>query len=101
MYAEIQLEADLGERLGVPSSAVIETGTRSVVFVDAGNGFFDPREITIGVRLPDTYEVLAGVGEGERVLTSGNFFVDSESKLKVALSAMTEEPATPAPEHRH
>ena len=90
MYAEVGLEADLGERLGVPASAVIETGARSVVFVDGGEGFFEPREITIGLRLPDTYEVLSGLREGEMVLTSGNFFVDSESKLKSALEAAAE-----------
>jgi len=99
MYAEIELDSDLGERLCVPASAVIETGIRSVVFVDRGEGRFEPREITIGLRLPDTYEVLSGVREGERVLSSGNFFVDSESKLKAALADMAEETPAPAAPH--
>jgi RND family efflux transporter MFP subunit len=87
MYAEVEIGSDLGERLVVPDSAVISTGERDVVFVDRGEGFFEPREIRLGVRLPDTFEVLEGVAEGEEVLVSGNFFVDSESKLKAALAA--------------
>jgi len=88
MYAEARLEADLGPRLAVPDSAVIESGTRSIVFVDRGEGLFEPREVRIGLRLEDTYEVLGGLTEGERILTSGNFFVDSESRLKASLAAM-------------
>lgn len=87
MYAEVFLEADLGERLALPETAVIESGERSIAFVDRGEGFFEPRELGIGLRLEDLYEVTSGVAEGERVLTSGNFFVDSESKLEAALAA--------------
>jgi RND family efflux transporter MFP subunit len=110
MFAEVALEADLGERLTVPDSAVMQTGTRDVVFVDKGDGVFEPREIQIGLRLPDVYEVRGGLSNGERVLTSANFYVDSESKLKAALAAMAEDPAsttapaagtTPAAGHRH
>ncbi|PYT06155.1 MAG: efflux RND transporter periplasmic adaptor subunit [Acidobacteria bacterium] len=86
MYAEVQLVADLGKRLAVPDTAVMETGTRSIVFVDRGEGFFEPREISIGLRLPDRYEVLGGLREGEKVLTAGHFFIDSESRLKAALA---------------
>ncbi len=99
MYSAVVLEADLGERLAVPDTAVIESGTRSVVFVDQGNGLFEPREVATGLRLPDLYEILDGLAEGERVVTSGNFFVDSESRLKAALAATAEGPAPPA--HRH
>ncbi len=88
MYAEVTLVADLGPRLAVPTGAVMETGRRSLVFVARGDGAFEPREVTIGLRLPDQYEVVAGLSEGEAVLTSGNFYVDSESKLKAALAAM-------------
>lgn len=99
MYADVALEADLGERLAVPDTAVIETGTRSVVFVAEGDGLFEPREITVGLRLPDAYEIVSGLTEGESVITSGNFFIDSESKLKAALAAMAEGPA--ASGHTH
>jgi membrane fusion protein, copper/silver efflux system len=99
MYAEVELQADLGERLSVPASAVIETGTRAVVFVDRADGAFEPRDVGIGLRLEQTYEVLSGLQEGERVLTSGNFFVDSESKLEAALAATAD--GSPAPAHVH
>jgi len=93
MYAEVELESDLGERLSVPETAVMETGERSVVFVDRGEGRFDPREVHVGLRLPDRYEILDGLAEGERVITSANFYVDSESKLKAALAQAAERPA--------
>jgi RND family efflux transporter MFP subunit len=97
MYAEVDLIADLGERLAVPASAVMDTGTRSVAFVALGDGFFDPREVRIGLRLSEAYEVLEGLAEGESVLTSANFFVDSESKLEAALAAMGAPPAPAEP----
>jgi Cu(I)/Ag(I) efflux system membrane fusion protein len=90
MYAEVRLVADLGERLAVPTGAVMETGTRSVVFVDEGDGVFTPREIAVGLRLPDRVEVLSGLERGERVLAEGNFFVDSESRLRAGLEAAAE-----------
>ncbi|HEU5181122.1 MAG TPA: efflux RND transporter periplasmic adaptor subunit [Candidatus Polarisedimenticolia bacterium] len=85
MFAEVRIEADLGSRLAAPESAILSTGTRDLVFVEVGEGTFEPREVTLGVRMPDTAEVLAGLKEGERVVTSGNFLLDSESKLKAAL----------------
>ena len=88
MYAQVEIRSDLGERLAVPESAVITTGTRDIAFVDRGDGYFEPRDLTLGVRLPDRFEVLAGLREGETVLTSGNFLVDSESKLKAALAVV-------------
>jgi len=96
MYAEVELFADLGERLAVPDTAVMDTGTRRVVFVDKGDGFFEPREVSIGLQLPDQYEVLDGLAEGDKVLISANFYVDSESRLKAALAAMAGE-SRPAP----
>jgi Cu(I)/Ag(I) efflux system membrane fusion protein len=102
MYAEVTLSADLGERTAVPASAVMDTGARSVVFVDKGDGYFEPRDLKIGLRLPDSYEVLDGIKPGEKVLTSANFFVDSESKLKAALAAMAGNSTTPEPQqHKH
>ncbi|MBZ5639453.1 MAG: efflux RND transporter periplasmic adaptor subunit [Acidobacteriia bacterium] len=102
MYAEVTLSADLGERTAVPASAVMDTGTRSIAFVDQGDGTFEPRDLKIGLRLPDSYEVLDGLAPGEKVLTSANFFVDSESKLKAALAAMAANSTTPEPQpHKH
>ncbi len=86
MVADVLLEADLGERLSVPAAAVVETGTRSVVFVETTGDRFEPREISIGIRLLDAYEVKEGLAAGDRVVASGSFFVDSESKIRSAAS---------------
>jgi multidrug efflux pump subunit AcrA (membrane-fusion protein) len=95
MYAEVALEADLGERLSVPDGAVMETGARSIAFVDLGDGFFEPREVRVGLRLPDRWEIETGLSAGERVVTSANFFVDAESRLESALAAATGAPTAP------
>jgi Cu(I)/Ag(I) efflux system membrane fusion protein len=92
MYAEVVLEADMGQRLAVSDTAVLDTGTRSLVFVDRGEGLFEPREVQIGMRLPERHEVLSGLAEGESVLTAANFYVDSESRLKAALEALAPAP---------
>jgi RND family efflux transporter MFP subunit len=87
MFAEVSIHADLGMRLAIPESAILSTGTRSVVFVAREEGTFDPREVRLGLRLPDRVEVLDGLQEGETIVSSGNFLIDSESKLKSALEA--------------
>ena len=96
MYAHVELESDLGERLAVPDTAVLSSGTRNIVFVAQGDGYFEPREVRLGLRLPDRVEILEGLSEGEAVVTSGNFLVDSESKLKAALEAVGAPPPKPA-----
>ena len=88
MYGDVELHVPLGERLVVPSTAVLDTGRRQVVFLDGGNGRLVPRDITIGNRFDEAVEVTNGLVEGDRVVTSGNFLVDSESKLQAAESMM-------------
>ncbi len=95
MYARVEMESDLGERLSVPDGAVLSTGTRDIVFVAQGEGYFEPREVQVGLRLPDAVEILGGLAEGETVVSSGNFLIDSESKLKAALEATAATRATP------
>ena len=95
MYAHVELESDLGERLSVPDSALLSTGTRDIVFVAEGEGYFEPREVQVGLRLPDAVEILGGLAEGETVVVSGNFLIDSESKLKAALQATAATHTTP------
>jgi RND family efflux transporter MFP subunit len=97
MYAHVELEGDLGPRLSVPDSAVISTGTRDIVFVRQADGSFVPREVKVGLRLPDSFEILDGLAEGESVVVSGNFLIDSESKMKAALQATPAPPAITAP----
>jgi RND family efflux transporter MFP subunit len=89
MYATAQLMADLGERLVVPTEAVMDTGVRQIVFVDKGQGIFEPREVTVGAKTDGAQEITHGVEAGEVVVTSGNFLIDSESRLKAALEGMT------------
>lgn len=88
MFATVTLTADLGERLTVPVEAVFVTGERYIVFVDKGQGLFEPRDVVVGAKANDVYEVLSGVAEGEPVVTSGNFLIDSESRLKAALEGL-------------
>lgn len=88
MYLNATIKIDQGERLTVPESAVMDTGARRVVFVAEGDGFFEPREVLLGDKSEDYYHVKSGLSEGEKVVTSGNFLIDSESKLKASLSAL-------------
>ncbi len=84
MYADLELGASMGRRLMVPESAVLPTGLRNVVFVDRGAGRMEIRDVRLGTRVSDHYEVLGGLAEGEVVVTSGNFLIDAESKLQAA-----------------
>lgn len=86
MYVDATILVDLGRRLAVPEEAILDTGTRQLVFVEKRPGFYEPKEVELGHEAEDYREVLSGVEEGERVVTSANFLVDSESKLKAAIS---------------
>jgi len=88
MYANGEIEIDLGTTLTVPASAVLQSGLRQLVFVDQGQGVFAPREVKLGVKADSRFAVLDGLTVGERVVTSGNFLLDSESKLQAATSMM-------------
>lgn len=88
-FAEVRLRLDAGDALLVPDSAVLTTGTRSLVFVDHDDGRLEPRAIVVGSGGERGRIVLSGLAEGERVLTSANFLIDSESSLKAALSDLT------------
>ena len=103
MYAEVFLERPLGRVLTVPDSAVLTTGTRSIVFVAKGNGRFEPREVKVGPKVDSYYEIRDGIEAGEDVVTQANFLVDSESRLKAALAGIAPAPdKTPAAlPHQH
>jgi Cu(I)/Ag(I) efflux system membrane fusion protein len=88
MYANSEIEINLGVALTVPESAVLQSGLRQLVFVDQGQGVFAPREVKLGVKTDSRFAVLAGLTAGEHVVTSGNFLLDSESKLQSATSMM-------------
>lgn len=101
MYVNVTIAADLGEALAIPEEAVFHTGTRQIVFVAKGDGLFEPRDVTVGVKADGSYEVKAGVADGERVVTSGNFLIDSESRLKAALEGFAQPPPQAGGEHQH
>ena len=82
MFVDVLLERDLGERLAVPESAVLFEGDRRIVFVDLGGGRIVPREISLGAKAGDVYEVKAGLRKGDIVVTSGNFLISAESRLR-------------------
>ena len=81
MFANIEIRTGSGSRLAVPDDAVIDTGARTVVYVDRGGGEFEPREVKLGLRAGGFREVLAGLKAGERVAGSAVFLVDSEAQL--------------------
>jgi RND family efflux transporter MFP subunit len=85
MYGEVEFQTGGGRRLVVAQTAVMNSGDRQVVFVDRGKGYFEPREVTTGARSEGKVEIVTGLQPGERIVTSGNFLIDSESQLKTAL----------------
>ncbi|MBI5381837.1 MAG: efflux RND transporter periplasmic adaptor subunit [Opitutae bacterium] len=89
MWAQVEIEVALGEKLTVPAAAVIDTGTRFVAFVPRADGHFEPREVRIGAKTDDHYEVLGGLADGEKVVARALFLVDSESQLKAAIAGMS------------
>ena len=82
------MQINYGNKLVVPQEAVMDSGTEQLVYVSLDAGYFEPRSIQIGARVDDKYIVLGGVQAGERIVTSGNFLIDSESKLKSASGGM-------------
>jgi Cu(I)/Ag(I) efflux system membrane fusion protein len=83
-YGTVRLEIPLGEALTVPSDAVLDTGTRQLLFVQTGEGRFEPRAVRLGASAGARVQVLEGLAEGERVVTRAQFMLDSESRLRAA-----------------
>jgi membrane fusion protein, copper/silver efflux system len=88
MLLRIQVSGPATQRLTVPAEAVIRTGTRAVVILRRDNGSFEPREVQLGADLGDRLEIAQGLIEGEQVVASGQFLVDSEARLKSVLGGM-------------
>ena len=93
MYANVLLESELESPvLTIPTEAILRSGTRNIVFVDRGNGKFEPRNVVLGIQGNDgLVQILGGVSEGEDVVTSAQFLLDSESRLKEAIQKMLRE----------
>jgi Cu(I)/Ag(I) efflux system membrane fusion protein len=82
MFAKVALQIDLGARLVVPEDALINTGARQLVYVDKGEGYFEPREVRVGVKAEGMAEILSGLQAGEKVASAATFLIDSEARLK-------------------
>jgi Cu(I)/Ag(I) efflux system membrane fusion protein len=93
MFGEVVLENAEREGLRIPEDAVIDSGSRKVVFVALADGKFEPRQVSLGDSDGTGVEVVAGLIEGEKVVVRANFLVDSESRLRASLAALSE----PAP----
>jgi Cu(I)/Ag(I) efflux system membrane fusion protein/cobalt-zinc-cadmium efflux system membrane fusion protein len=92
MFVNVTLSVPMGEREVIPASGVLQTGTRQIAFVDQGGGTLEPREVQLGARVGDDYIVQQGLKAGERIVTSANFLIDSESQLQAALGSFTPPP---------
>lgn len=88
MYANVELKIPLGTRLAIPRDAILESGERQVIFIHHGGGKLEWRSVKLGVQAGDWVEVVEGLKEGDHIVTSANFLIDSESQLKAAVSGM-------------
>jgi RND family efflux transporter MFP subunit len=106
MFADVLMQIGAGRRLTVPAEAVLDSGTTKTVFLDRGNGLFEPLQVETGQRIGDRVEVVKGLRPGERIVISAAFLLNSESQLKSALGAMagmpgmSHETTTPAPQKK-
>ena len=92
LFADVSGQISLGESLTVSSGAVVPTGNKYIVFVDHGGGKLEPRQIEVGIHSGDYYEVVSGLNEGDRVVSSANFLIDAESRIQGVLKTWGDQP---------
>jgi hypothetical protein len=92
MFVNVDLKTSLGRQLVVPASAVFQSGTRQLVFLNHGNGSLGPREITVGPRVGNDFVVLKGLNAHQSIVTSASFLIDSESQLQAAAGSFVPPP---------
>lgn len=92
MFVNVEVKSSLGRQLVVPASAVFQSGTRQIVFLNHGNGRLEPKEISVGPRVGDDFIVFKGLEAHQSVVTSGNFLIDSESQLQAAAGSFIPPP---------
>jgi len=88
MFVDVEFSLGGIRQLTVPADAVLNAGTRQTVFIDRGNGYLEPRAVETGDQVGDRIVITRGIREGERLVTSANFLIDSESQLKAAADGM-------------
>jgi len=91
-FVKVTIHVPIGERLAVPREAVLDTGETQIVFVVKDGGTFEPRAVRLGRAAEGYFEALDGLAEGETVVTSANFLIDSESRFRSALAAFKKAP---------
>lgn len=92
MFVNVALAAPAGKRLAIPASSIFHSGARNLIFVNKGEGNFEPREVELGPRVGDDYIVQKGIKPGESLVTSANFLIDSEAQLQAAAGAYVPPP---------
>lgn len=103
MAVDVRIMVELGSKLAVPEEAVLDSGHSKIVFVENENGRIESREVQTGHLADGHYEIIAGLHEGETIITSGAFLIDSESRLRAAAQGFTKktQEAAPSTGHRH
>jgi Cu(I)/Ag(I) efflux system membrane fusion protein len=91
LFVQIRFPVELNEAIVIPRSAVMDTGLRKIVFVCGDGGLFQPRDIQTGLETDDGFEVISGLKAGERIVISGNFLLDSESRVQAGLQGGSHE----------
>ncbi len=89
MFVDVDLDVHMPPGITVPADAVLDSGLKKTVYVDRGNGFFEPRKVETGRWFDERVEIISGLMPGERIVVSGNFLLDSESRMRTASSGMS------------
>jgi len=88
MFVDVEIPVTFPPAVTVPADAILDSGIKKTVFVDRGNGIFEPRLVETGWRFGNRVEIKSGLKPGERIVVSGNFLIDSESKMELAAAGM-------------
>lgn len=91
MFVDVEFPVDVPPAVNVPVDAIMDSGIKQTIFVDLGDGYFAPRRVKTGWRLGDRVEIVEGLEPGERIVISGNFLIDSESRMKLAAAGFFSE----------
>jgi RND family efflux transporter MFP subunit len=101
MFVDVAIDIASAPRLSVPAESVVDAGTTKTVFLDRGNGYFEPRDVETGERFDDRIEILKGLKAGDRIVISGTFLLNSETQMKAQASGgmpgMPDMPDMPKP----
>jgi RND family efflux transporter MFP subunit len=92
MFVNVSLQVPMDSQLVIPTTGVLQSGTRQIVFVERSDGYIEPHEVQLGSRVSDDFIVLKGLKAGEQIVTSANFLIDSESQLQAALGSFVPPP---------